>query len=93
MKSISAMLVVFSILLVVNLSYARKDMGEYWKNVMNDQPMPEVVKDLIEDPQVSDAGKDHFIRDFDIKPNNATIFHTHVVPTSRSRRHLTRNLN
>lgn len=68
-------------------------MGGYWKNVMNGQPMPEVVKDLIEDPQVSDAGKDHFIRDFDIKPNNVTIFHTHVVPTSRSRRHLTRNLN
>ncbi|XP_061337654.1 uncharacterized protein LOC133284610 [Gastrolobium bilobum] len=77
MKSIFALFVVFSLLLVVNLSYARKDPGDYWKNVMNGQPMPEAIKDLIQVPQVSDAGKDHFIRDFDIKPN-IILYHTHV---------------
>ncbi|KAG5124009.1 hypothetical protein AAZX31_11G117100 [Glycine max] len=79
MKSFFAFFVVFS-LLVVNLSYARKDMGDYWKNMMNGQPMPEAIKDLlVQDPQVSDAMKDHFIRDFDIKPN-VILYHTHVVP-------------
>ncbi|KAJ1410800.1 Organ specific protein [Sesbania bispinosa] len=54
-------------------------MGDYWKNMMNDQPMPEVIKDLIQVPHLSDAGKDHFTRDFDINPNNITGYHTHVV--------------
>lgn len=46
---------------------------------MNGQPMPEAIKDLlVQDPQVSDAGKkDHFVRDFDIKPN-IILYHTHV---------------
>ncbi|XP_061363603.1 organ-specific protein S2-like [Gastrolobium bilobum] len=79
MKSIFALLVFFFLLLVANLSYARKDQGDYWKNMMNDQPMPEAIRDLlVQDPKVSDAGKDHFIRDFDIKPN-IILYHTHVV--------------
>lgn len=54
-------------------------MGDYWKDMMNGQPMPEAIKDLlVEDPQVSDAaGKDHFTRDFDIRPN-VILYHTHV---------------
>ncbi|KAG4967078.1 hypothetical protein JHK87_032729 [Glycine soja] len=84
MKSF-AFFVVFS-LLVVNLSYARKDMGDYWKNMMNGQPMPEAIKDLlVQDPQVSDAVKDHFIRDFDIKPN-IILYHTHVVPNKQKQK-------
>ncbi|BAT90913.1 uncharacterized protein HKW66_Vig0138760 [Vigna angularis] len=79
MKSNFAFLVIFSLLLVVNLSYARKYMGDYWKNMMNGQPMPEAIKDLlVQDPQESDAAavKDHFIRDFDIRPN-IILYHTH----------------
>ncbi|KAK7312353.1 hypothetical protein VNO77_36144 [Canavalia gladiata] len=78
-KEMKPFFVVFSLLLVVNLSYARKDMGEYWKNMMNGQPMPEAMKDLlVQDPQVSDTRKDHFVRDFDIRPN-IILYHTHVV--------------
>ncbi|RDX61457.1 hypothetical protein CR513_60312 [Mucuna pruriens] len=78
MKSYFAVFVVFSLLLVANLSCARKDMGAYWKSMMKEQPMPQAIKDLVEDPQASDAGKDHFIRDFDVKPN-VILYHTHVV--------------
>ncbi|KAE9593328.1 hypothetical protein Lal_00029242 [Lupinus albus] len=79
MKSIFALFLVFSLLLVANLSYAIKHEGEYWKNIMKDQPMPETIKDLlVQDPQVLDSGKDHFIRDFDIRPN-VILYHTHVV--------------
>ena len=40
--------------------------------------MPEAIKDLLaQDPQVPDAaGKGHFTRDFDIKPN-VILYHTH----------------
>nr|XP_007131848.1 hypothetical protein PHAVU_011G046400g [Phaseolus vulgaris]ESW03842.1 hypothetical protein PHAVU_011G046400g [Phaseolus vulgaris] len=83
MKSYFAFFLIFSLLLVVNLSYARKDMGDYWKNMMNGQPMPEAIKDLlVQDPQVSDTVKDHFIRDFDIRPN-VILYHTHIPPNKR----------
>lgn len=53
-------------------------MGDYWKNMMKGQPMPEQIKDLVQDPLVSDTGKDRFVRDFDIKPN-VILYHTRVV--------------
>jgi hypothetical protein len=40
--------------------------------------MPEAIKELIQDPQVTYAGKDRFMRDFDVKPN-AILYHTHVM--------------
>lgn len=46
---------------------------------MKEEAMPEAIKDLIEDSQVSGTGKDRFIRDFDVKPN-VILYHTHVVP-------------
>lgn len=46
--------------------------------MMNDQPMPEAIKDLLQDQQVQDATADHFIRYFDMKPN-IILYHTHVV--------------
>ncbi|KAJ1397592.1 hypothetical protein SESBI_31736 [Sesbania bispinosa] len=45
---------------------------------MKDEPMPEAIKELVEDSRASDAGKDRFIKDFDIKPN-VILYHTHVV--------------
>jgi len=71
----------FQLKQVVNLSYARKDMGDYWKNMMNGQPMPEAIKDLI----AQDAVKDHFIREFDIRPN-VILYHTHV-PSNKHKHH------
>ncbi|KAK2378135.1 hypothetical protein QL285_078724 [Trifolium repens] len=83
MKSISiqVLLLVFSLLMVANMSYGRKDLGDYWKNKMNEQPMPEAIKNLIQVPKSlsSDEGKeDHsFNRDFDVHPN-VILYHTHV---------------
>jgi len=45
--------------------------------MMNDQPMPEAIKELVQNQEVLDAGKDNFIRDFDVKPN-VILYHTHV---------------
>lgn len=63
-------------------SDARKDMGGYWKSVMNDQPMPEAIKDLLshQDEDVpslsaSTYKDDRFVRDFDIRPN-VIIYHS-----------------
>jgi len=45
--------------------------------MMNDQPMPEAIKELVQNQEVSDAWRDNFIRDFDVKPN-VILYHTHV---------------
>ncbi|XP_028767911.1 organ-specific protein P4-like [Neltuma alba] len=76
MRSISAIfcIIFFSLLLFVSLSYARKDVGDYWKNVMQNQPVPEAIKEEAENNK-----KDRFVRDFDIKPN-VIIYHSHDVP-------------
>uniref|UniRef100_A0A2N9IKT7 Organ specific protein n=1 Tax=Fagus sylvatica TaxID=28930 RepID=A0A2N9IKT7_FAGSY len=82
MKSILAILALFSLLLFINPNDARKDTGDYWKSIMKDQPIPEAIKDLIhqDPPYLSDATKkDHFVKDFDVKPN-AIIYHPHVAP-------------
>ncbi|QCE16808.1 uncharacterized protein LOC114196295 [Vigna unguiculata] len=85
MKSNVAVFVVFSLLLVGSLSSARKDLDGYWKETMKEQPMPEAIKDLIEDSQVSETGKDRFIRDFDVKPN-VILYHTHVVSMKQTQK-------
>ncbi|XP_054785473.1 organ-specific protein P4-like [Prosopis cineraria] len=85
MKSISATfcIIFFSLLLFVGLSCARKDAGDYWKNMVENQRVPEAIKDLlVQDSasQLSEAEnkKDRFDRDFDIKPN-VIIYHSHDV--------------
>lgn len=48
--------------------------------MMNDQPMPEAIKNLIQAQHASDdddSGKAHFIKDFDVHPN-IILYHTHV---------------
>ncbi|KAI9123651.1 hypothetical protein K1719_004951 [Acacia pycnantha] len=60
------------LLLVSNVSYARKDLEAYWEKKMKGLPMPELIKDL------SDADRDLFVRDFDMKPN-VIIYHSHVA--------------
>ncbi|CAJ2642752.1 organ-specific protein P4-like [Trifolium pratense] len=85
MKSTLVVFLLFSLLLVANLSFARKDPGEYWKNMMKGEAMPEAIKELIQDPQAIYAGKDGFMRDFDVKPN-AILYHTHVMSMEQTRR-------
>ncbi|AET00794.1 putative organ specific protein [Medicago truncatula] len=93
MKSIQALFLVFSLLLVANLSYARKDLGDYWKNKMNEQPMPEAIKNLIQVPKALDEGKeDHsFTTDFDVNPN-IILYHTHVHQDEKPFQHAARKM-
>lgn len=53
---------------------------------MNGQPMPEAIKNLVQDQQVSDSGKDHFTRDFDIRPS-LILYHTHVESKKQKHKH------
>ena len=52
--------------------FARKDVGEYWKSVMNDQPMPESIRDRFDDDQIiagPSAKSNHFVKEFDVRPS------------------------
>ncbi|XP_015892678.3 organ-specific protein P4 [Ziziphus jujuba] len=84
MKSLLPFLcILLSLLLFTNLSFARKDIGDYWKSIMKEQPMPEAIRDLFhqEDvPSLPGSRKmDRFARDFDIRPN-LIIYHAHPKP-------------
>ncbi|KAJ4850405.1 hypothetical protein Tsubulata_007062 [Turnera subulata] len=74
MKSTTAFFVVFSLLWFVNLNYARKEPGEYWKNIMKDQPLPASIKDLFVQDPASAATKNHFVKNFDTW-RSAIIYH------------------
>ncbi|CAL5190767.1 unnamed protein product [Lathyrus oleraceus] len=68
MKSMQLFFILFSLLMVATMSYGRKDLGEYWKNKMNEQVMPEAIKNLIKVP--AQEKEDHsFVKDFDVHPN------------------------
>ena len=51
---------------ILGIVYGRKDLGEYWKSIMKDQPMPEAIKGFIhQDPESFSAkGRkmNHFVR-------------------------------
>ncbi|CAK8538938.1 unnamed protein product [Lathyrus sativus] len=68
MKSIQVFFMVFSLLMVGNMSYGRKDLEEYWKNKMNEQAMPEAIKNLIKVP-AQEKQDDSFVKNFDVHPN------------------------
>ncbi|ONH91205.1 hypothetical protein PRUPE_8G098600 [Prunus persica] len=53
MKSLCAILALFSLLLFVKTTYSRRDVGKYWKNVMKEQPMPQAIEGLLVD--ISDS--------------------------------------
>ncbi|KAK2435486.1 hypothetical protein QL285_020539 [Trifolium repens] len=84
MKSIFALFILFSFL-VADVSYARKDLEDFWKNMMNGQPMPEAIKELVQSTKATDSKKDNFIREFDVKPN-LILYHTHVESKKQKRK-------
>ncbi|XP_016472073.2 organ-specific protein P4-like [Nicotiana tabacum] len=47
MKSHVALILLFSLVLYTSNSDARKDPGEYWRDVMKNEPMPEAIKHLM----------------------------------------------
>ncbi|XP_031131460.1 uncharacterized protein LOC116032858 isoform X2 [Ipomoea triloba] len=79
MKTLSSFIIfVFLVSAGFLAAEARRDPGEYWDAMMNGDPMPKAITDLLsvnQDP--SSSPKDRFVRDFDIKPN-LIIYHSHV---------------
>ncbi|XP_008236873.1 PREDICTED: organ-specific protein S2-like [Prunus mume] len=53
MKSLCAILALFSLLLFAKTIDSRRDVGKYWKNVMKEQPMPQAIEGLLVD--ISDS--------------------------------------
>ncbi|KAF4397753.1 hypothetical protein G4B88_025245, partial [Cannabis sativa] len=57
-----------------------RDVGNYWKNIMKDQAMPDVIIGLFHDQDqvqtyLSGSSKqDNLVKDFDIRPN-VIIYH------------------
>ncbi|KAG6417533.1 hypothetical protein SASPL_119716 [Salvia splendens] len=62
-----------SLLLFAFVCDARKDPGEVWKVVMDEETMPNAIKDLVD--VGSNMKMDRFVRDFDVKPN-VIIYHS-----------------
>ncbi|XP_076922737.1 organ-specific protein P4-like [Bidens hawaiensis] len=81
MRSLFAVVFLFSLLLLASVNDARTGPEEYWRSVMKDEPMPKALQDvLIQDPSNGDKEnkKDRFIRNFDTKPN-LIIYRSHVM--------------
>lgn len=60
---------------------ARKNPEEYWKKVMKDQPIPEVINGIIDEEIMAKSYEKetfwkHFKRDFDVN-SNVIIYHSH----------------
>ncbi|XP_018450043.1 uncharacterized protein LOC108837570 [Raphanus sativus] len=59
-------LVLLSFLLFVNLSEGRPGVAEeYWKNVMKNEPLPEPIKDVLNNP--FRTGNERFAKNFNTK--------------------------
>ncbi|CAN7019243.1 hypothetical protein IGI04_021437 [Brassica rapa subsp. trilocularis] len=59
--------VLFSFLLFVNLSEGRSGgvAEEYWKKIMKNEPLPESIKELLNNP--FRTGEERFVKDFKTK--------------------------
>ncbi|CAN8288466.1 unnamed protein product [Cochlearia groenlandica] len=58
--------ILFSFLLLVNMSEARTGVAEkYWKKMMKDEPLPEPIKELLYNP--FRTGQERFVRNFNTK--------------------------
>ncbi|KAG2305030.1 hypothetical protein Bca4012_064106 [Brassica carinata] len=59
--------VLFSFLLFVNLSEGRSGgvAEEYWKKIMKNEPLPEPIKELLNNP--FRTGEERFVKDFKTK--------------------------
>ncbi|KNA16577.1 hypothetical protein SOVF_087940 [Spinacia oleracea] len=67
-----------SFTLLASQSDGRKDLGTYWGDMVKEQPMPEAIKDFINQRE---AIKD-FIKDFDPIPN-ISVYHDNDVMKSQ----------
>ncbi|PON64463.1 Organ specific protein, partial [Trema orientale] len=69
MKSRCAVIVALLSLLLYSMgtTESRKDPGEYWTTVMNDQPMPEAIQELIREASSDQEHFGHYDRGVDTK--------------------------
>ncbi|CAA0826435.1 Unknown protein [Striga hermonthica] len=70
---------ILSLVLVGKVTSARKGPGEYWKKVMNGEPMPEAIANLLRQSpsaELNSKSTTRFIRNFDTRPN-VIIYHSH----------------
>ncbi|GAB4837923.1 hypothetical protein Ancab_027451 [Ancistrocladus abbreviatus] len=96
MKS-SLVFSVLSLLLFTVTIEGRKDPGEYWKGIMNDQQMPEAIKGFMHDGDQETEKTKHcldqidavhhgdeksFDKDFEPRPN-VSVYHGEVVPDEK----------
>ncbi|XP_057783075.1 uncharacterized protein LOC131000934 [Salvia miltiorrhiza] len=74
-----------SLLLFSYVCDARKDPGEVWKAVMDEETMPNAIKDLIDEGSSSNSNMkmDRFVRDFDVKPNVIIYHHREHAHTEK----------
>ncbi|KAI3804961.1 hypothetical protein L1987_26881 [Smallanthus sonchifolius] len=96
MRSISAILFLFSLLLLANLSDARKGPEEYWGSVMKDEPMPKALQDVLIPGSSAlrdkENKKDRFTRNFDTKAN-LIIYRSHVMYNQKDHEIASSNFN
>ncbi|KAK1439841.1 hypothetical protein QVD17_05663 [Tagetes erecta] len=83
MKSLSTYLLLFSLLLIFGSNEARNSPREYWRSVMNDEPIPKTIQDVLPLEDGGKVNKDIFIRNFDLKPN-LIIYRSHVVYSEKN---------
>ncbi|KGN61786.1 uncharacterized protein LOC101213460 [Cucumis sativus] len=88
MKLSIAFFFLLSLLLLGDLTHgrSRKEEGEYWKKIMKEEALPEMLKELLieaDDPSSmveynnNKQQKEHFLTNFDPHPN-AIIYHAHA---------------
>ncbi|KAJ4846764.1 hypothetical protein Tsubulata_041723 [Turnera subulata] len=59
MRSVLPLFALISILLFTCKVDGRKELGEYWKGIMRDEPMPEVIQTLVEEETNSGTRKEN----------------------------------
>lgn len=57
---------------------ARKDLGEYWKSVMDSQPMPDAIQGRIHPETRKEV---HFVKDFVVDYMSSPFFYTYFQKT------------
>ncbi|KAI3769795.1 hypothetical protein L6452_00908 [Arctium lappa] len=83
MKFLSTFLILFSLLLIVSSNEARSIPDEYWRSIMNDEPMPKAIQDVLPLEDVNKVNKDQFVKNFNLKPN-LIIYHSHVTYSEKN---------
>ncbi|KAI3755557.1 hypothetical protein L1987_55360 [Smallanthus sonchifolius] len=96
MRSPSAILFLFSLLLLATLNDARNGPEEYWRSVMKDEPMPKALQDVLIPGSFASGDKenkkDRFKRNFDTKAN-LIIYRSHVMYNQKDHEFASSKLN